>query len=164
MRCSVSWFISENIAISLEVPVLALDKRVGHPVVIVSGRVSEEHDTSLVAKEASSEGSSSNLAPLKHFELTTAEMGSHTWSHHKNGSSTETSERHSQTESGPATFSFEKLLLAKEETIWRLDDLIGSLVGCVIVRPSADECSVEELSTLPDGACKHAWHFFLLLY
>ena len=154
---SVSWGLAQNGA--AEVPVLGFHEHVGHPMVIVQASITEGSDTELVSNETSSEGCTSKHHPLYGFKLSATEVSSHTGAGHEQSSSAATSESHSKGKCVPAAFSCEELILVKEETVWRFNDLICSLILRSVITPSVGEGSVHELSTFPYGTSKHAWHF-----
>ena len=158
--CSVGGLVAEDG--TANVPVLCLHERVGHPVVVVGGRVAKGLDAHLLTDAAASEGSATEHAPLHGAELATAEVSSHAGSAEKHGSEAGTSETHGEAEGAPAASGLEELLLREEEAVRRLNDLIGSVIGGAVVAPSTDEGLVEELSAFPHGAGKHSWHFLSL--
>ena len=59
------------------VPVLRLHEDIGHPVVIVSQRVTERLDANILANETTSPETSAEHGPIHCLELSAAEMSSH---------------------------------------------------------------------------------------
>ena len=142
-----------------DVPVLRLDEHVGHPVIVVSQRVSQRLDAQVLPQEAASPGTGADQRPLERFELTSAEVGSHARPREKHSRSATASQSHREGERAPTPRGVEELLLAEKVARWVLDHLICTVVSGIVIAPSAEEGPVEELSALPDGSCKHSWHF-----
>ena len=140
---SVSWSLAEDL--SAFPSVAALDKVVGHPVVVISLSVTAGVDGDVVTNSVSDKGGGGNEAPILVSEDTALPVRGHSWASTEDHTETKSKTEHLNGETSVATLSLEKITLGKEVLLWGLDDLVGSDVVDGGLLPVGGE------GTLPDS-------------
>ena len=95
------------------VPVVCLHEDIGHPMVIISQRVTDCLDAQILAQETSSPGASTEHGPLHCLKLSTTKMTSHAGSGEKHSCSSRASQSDRKSECAPTTLCFEELILVE---------------------------------------------------